>query len=53
MARFKAERRRARMLAVELDWKIAPYAVEEIATKLDAVADEIAAFVRALRRRAA
>lgn len=30
MARFAADRRRTRLLAVELDWTIAPYAVEEI-----------------------
>lgn len=50
MARFAADRRRGRMLAVELGWTIAPYAVEEIATDLRGVAREIAADVRRLRR---
>ena len=49
MARFAADRRRMRMVAVECGWTIAQYAVEEIAASLDAVADEIAAEAR--RRR--
>jgi very-short-patch-repair endonuclease len=53
MARFAADRRRARMLAVEMDWTIAPFAVEEIAADLEAVADEIVAHVRRCERRAA
>jgi very-short-patch-repair endonuclease len=53
MARFKADRRRARMLALELDWTIAPYAVDEIVDNLDAVADEIVRHVRRLQRLAA
>lgn len=53
MARFRADRVRARMLAVELDWTIAPYAVEEIATRLGAVASEIARHVRRLEAAAA
>jgi hypothetical protein len=48
MARFAKDRRRARMLGLECDWLISAYAVEEIATGLDAVADEI---VRHVRRR--
>jgi very-short-patch-repair endonuclease len=53
MARFAADRRRFRMVAVECGWIIAPYAVEEIADHLDAVADEIAAEVQRRQRRAA
>jgi very-short-patch-repair endonuclease len=53
MARFKEDRRRARMLAFELEWKIAPYAVDEIARDLAGVADEIVIFVRRLQQRAA
>ncbi len=51
MKRFAADRRRARMLAVELDWTIASYAVEEIGTDLAAVADEVVAYVRRLASR--
>src|SRR4051794_24170584 len=50
MARFAADRRRARMLALDFDWTLAPYAVEEIAADLDAVADEIVAHIRRLER---
>jgi hypothetical protein len=50
MARFASDRRRARLLAVECDWTIAPYAVEELAADLDAAAQEVAAYVRRLRR---
>jgi hypothetical protein len=53
MARFAADRRRARMLAVELDWTIAPYAVAELADGMDRVVAEIAGYVRRLRARAA
>lgn len=53
MARFAADRRRARMLALELDWKIAPYAVEELARDLTGVARDIARHVRKLQRLAA
>ena len=48
MARFAGDRRRARMLATECEWTIAPYAVEEIVKDLAGVADEI---VRQVRRR--
>lgn len=53
MARFAADRRRSRLLAVELEWTIAPYAVEELAAHLDDIADEVVAEVRRRRRRAA
>src|SRR3954451_25495557 len=53
MARFAADRRRARMLAVELDWTIAPYAVTELATSMDRVVAEILAFARLMQSRAA
>lgn len=53
MARFADDRRRARMLALEMDWTLAPFAVEEIADRLDAVVDEIERYVRRLERRAA
>ena len=53
MARFAKDRRRARLLAVELEWTIAPYAVEELAADLGAVAREVAETVRRLRARAA
>jgi len=53
MARFAADRRRARLLALELGWTIAPYAVEELAADLDAAAQEIAAYVKRLRRESA
>jgi very-short-patch-repair endonuclease len=53
MERFAADRRRMRMLAVEMGWTIAPYAVEEIRAGLDRIADEIARFVRDLVARAA
>jgi very-short-patch-repair endonuclease len=49
MARFAADRRRARLLALELGWTIAPYAVEEIAAGVERVAAEIARHVRRLR----
>lgn len=51
MARFAKDRRRARMLATECEWTIAPYAVEEVATDLPAVADDIATTVRRMQRR--
>jgi len=51
MARFAKDRRRARMLATECEWTIAPYAVEEVATDLAGVADDIVATVRRLERR--
>jgi very-short-patch-repair endonuclease len=50
MARFAADRRRARMLGDELGWTIAPYAVEELARDLRGVAREIADSVRRRRR---
>jgi len=50
MARFAGDRRRARMLAFECDWTIAPFATEEIAKDLDGVADEIVRHVRRLQR---
>ena len=50
MARFAADRRRSRMLAVELDWTIAHYAAEELAADLVGAARDIAAEVK--RRRA-
>ena len=53
MARFASDRKRARMLATECDWTIAPYAVEEVATDLAGVADDIVATVRRLERRRA
>src|SRR4051794_5279180 len=53
MARFKADRVRSRMLAVDLGWTIAAYAVEEIADRIDAVADEIVRHVRRLQRQRA
>jgi very-short-patch-repair endonuclease len=46
MARFAADRKRARLLAMEMGWMIAPYAVEEIVANLDAVADEIVRYAR-------
>jgi very-short-patch-repair endonuclease len=48
MARFAGDRRRARMLAFECDWTIAPFATEEIAKDLAGVADEIVRHVRRL-----
>ena len=53
MARFGRDRKRARMLALECEWTIAPFAVEEVATSLDAVADEIVRHVHRLRNRRA
>jgi hypothetical protein len=53
MARFAKDRVRARMLATECEWTIAPYAVEEVVTDLAAVADDIVRTVVRLRRRAA
>ena len=53
MARFAKDRRRARMLATECEWAIAPYAVEEVATDLAGVADDIVATVRRIQRRRA
>jgi very-short-patch-repair endonuclease len=49
MARFAADRRRARMLALELGWTIAPVAVEEIVADLPGVVAEIVRHVRGLR----
>lgn len=45
MARFAADRRRSRLLALELGWTIAPYAVEELAADLAGAAREIAEHV--------
>jgi very-short-patch-repair endonuclease len=53
MARFRADRRRARMLALELGWTIAPFAAEEIAADLSGVVREVVAYVRRLERAAA
>jgi hypothetical protein len=53
MARFAGDRKRARMLATECDWTIAPYAVEEVAKDLAGVADDIVATIRRLQRRRA
>lgn len=53
MARFAADRRRARMLAVELEWTIAPYAVEELVANMPGVVAEIASYVRMLEARQA
>ena len=53
MARFAADRRRARVLALELGWTIAPYAVEELATHMAAAVAEVVAYVEQRRRRAA
>jgi hypothetical protein len=53
MARFAADRRRTRLVAVELGWRLAPYAVEEIAADLPAVVADIMRHVLALRRSAA
>jgi len=50
MARFAADRRRARLLAMKCDWTIAPYAVEELAADLEGAAQEVAAYVKRLRR---
>lgn len=50
MARFAADRQRARRLALQCEWTVAPVAVSEIADDLDAVVAEIAGYVRRLRR---
>ena len=49
MARFAKDRKRTRMLALECGWTISPYAVEEVTTGLDLVADEIVRHVLRLR----
>ena len=49
MARFAADRARARLLALELDWRVAPYAVEELAADMDRVVAEIKRHVLRLR----
>lgn len=49
MARFAADRARARLLALELDWRVAPYAVEELAADMDRVVAEIKCHVLRLR----
>ena len=41
------------MLAVELDWTVAPYAVAELADDMARVVAEIAAYRRRLRKAAA
>ena len=51
MARFAADRRRARLLAVELDWTVAQFAVEELATSMDRVVAEVGGYVRLMRAR--
>jgi very-short-patch-repair endonuclease len=48
MDRFEDDRRRGRMLAVELGWRIATFTSTEVATRLDAVAREVVAHVRRL-----
>lgn len=53
MARFAADRRRARLLAVELGWTIAPYAVEELAADMDVAVAQIASYLVTMRARAA
>lgn len=53
MARFAADRQRSRVLAVEVGWTIAPYAVAEVASDMAGVVAEIASYVRTLRARAA
>ena len=52
MARFAADRKRARLLAVELGWTIAPYAVQELAESMDVAVAEIVSYVRLLETRA-
>src|SRR3954451_6628208 len=52
MARFAADRKRTRLLAVELDWTIAQYAVEELAVSMERAVAEIVSYVRVLEARA-
>src|SRR3954454_5987483 len=52
MARFAADRKRTRLLAVELDWTIAQYAVEELAASMERAVAEIVSYVRVLEARA-
>ena len=49
MARFRADRARTRLLAVEMGWLLAPYAVDELAADMDGVVDEIVRHVTRLR----
>jgi hypothetical protein len=53
MARFAADRKRARMLALDTGWTVPVYAVEEIRRDCDAVVREIAREVRRRERNAA
>lgn len=45
--RFAADRRRARMVCLELGWELAPVAVAEIAVDEDAVIRELLGYFRA------
>jgi very-short-patch-repair endonuclease len=47
MRRFAADRRRARMVCLELGWELAPVAVAEIAVDEDAVIRELLGYLRA------
>jgi very-short-patch-repair endonuclease len=49
MRRFASSRRRANAVTLELGWELAQYPVEDLAERLDEVADEIARYVRARR----
>ena len=51
MARFAADRKRARMLGIELEWTIPAYAVDELVTDFDAAMDEIVRLYERLRLR--
>jgi very-short-patch-repair endonuclease len=53
MARFAEDRRRTRLVAIELGWLLAPYAVEEIAADMPGVVSDVKAHLERLRRRAA
>ena len=53
MARFAADRVRSRLLALELGWLLAPYAVEELAADMDGVVADIKRHVRRLQSRRA
>lgn len=50
MARFVADRRRARKVAFDYGWLVAVYAVEEVADHLDEVADEVVRYGDQRRR---
>ncbi|WP_020575957.1 type IV toxin-antitoxin system AbiEi family antitoxin domain-containing protein [Actinopolymorpha alba] len=51
MRRFAIGRRRANAVTLELGWELAQYAVEDLAERLDEVADEIVAYVLARKER--